>query len=273
MYSVLLSVILRICLDAYDLVVCDSEAATVKPSRNEGSALSTNRETDSEWLFDTIGAYYDEQHQALATFGAALEDMEAADRPRISQLVSERVTQFSALFNDEQIVQLVVSMVDDLYRAGSTISAWGEGFELYVAAVWGTMFNAVQDRGLTVRYIVENTWPDDQLRPVQFFPAFFGAAGITYVCPSFFASQLPELEGAPLTADGLRPGLAEGRLIAKEVALQLAASGRQFAYFETDFDDGCLDSILELPKPRGTIQILRNQAPIPGSTVELTFVE
>ena len=111
--------------------------------------------------------------------GGALEALNKVDRNRASQLVSQRVHEFSKSFDNDVIVQVAVSMIEDLYRAGVSATSWSPGYDSYVTAVWGTMFSTVKDRGYTIRYVVENTWRDDELRPVQFFPSLFGLTGIT----------------------------------------------------------------------------------------------
>lgn len=227
---------------------------------------------DSEWIFDNLVDYYDELKHALAVRGAAFEALGIGDRKHASQLVSQRVQEFSKLFDDDFIVKVALSMIEELYRAGLSATVWNSGYQSYVSAVWGTMFAAVHDRGYTIRYVVENTWSDIDVRPVQFFPSLFGSAGIAYVCPSAMAAELPELKGAPLTKVGLKPGLAEGRVIAQMTLNELVKQGKHFAYFETDFDPGCLDTVFALPKPPGTINIFRNQVSIPGSKVELNLV-
>jgi len=233
--------------------------------------MATGPMNDREWLLDTMSDYYDELKHALAARGGEFEALSTGDRKHASELVSQRVHEFSKLFDNDLIVKVALSMIEDLYKAGVSATVWGPGYESYVSAVWGTMFAALRDRGYTIRYIVENTWPDDELRPVQFFPSLFGLAGVTYICPSAMAAELPELKGAPVTTAGLRPGLAEGRFIAQEALKELVKQGKHFAYFETDFDPGCLDIVFALPKPPGTIEIFRNEALVPGSTVALSL--
>jgi len=234
--------------------------------------VTSKKFNEADWRFDTIGAYYDEEEHSLSVQGAKLAKLSDANRKRAADLIAQRVKSFSKLFDNDVIVQVVLSMIEDLYRAGIGATEWGPGHESYVAAVWGTMFAVVKDRGFTIRYVVENTWPQDLLRPVQFFPNLFGLTGIVYICPSEIASELPELEGAPITTEGMKTGLPLGRHIAQEAVKKVAEQGKHFAYFETDFEPGCLDSVFALSKPAGTIQIFRNEAPDLGTKVELTLV-
>jgi hypothetical protein len=233
--------------------------------------MTTKPTKDSEWLFNRIFDYYEVSSHTLAVRGAAFEALYEADRKRISQLVSQRVQDISKQFNNEVFVKMAWLMVDDLYRAGLEATVWGPGYQSYVQAVWGTMFAALKSRGYTIRYIVENTWPDDDVRPVQFFPLLFESAGIRYICPSAFAAELPEFKGAPMTNAGLKLGMREGRHIAQMAMKEVAKQGKHFAYFETDFDPGCLDIVFALPSPPGTIEVFRNEAAVPGSNVKLAI--
>ena len=73
------------------------------------------------------------------------------------------------------------------------------------------------------------------------------------------------------TIDSLRPLVAEARDLAIKIATSAKAKNRHLIYLEIDFEPGCLDGVLELRTRPGVIQVIRNQAPVPGSEVAIAF--
>jgi hypothetical protein len=219
------------------------------------------------WKLSSLVAYYDESNHTLATRSTNLATLNADDQQQALAAVVERVASAIGQLDNDAISNAALSMIDDLYRAACTIIEWGPPQQQYVAAVWGTAFELVSQRGYTVRYVVENTWPDGLVRPIDVFPSLFGLAGFVYLCPHQAAASLPEAALAPRTVEGLSNTIEEGRYIVGEAIKQLSETNRHLVYLEADLQPSGLGAILEMPETPGVIEIFRNEAPIPGSKV------
>src|SRR5690606_34757726 len=115
-----------------------------------------------------------------------------------------------------------VRVVDDLYRAGTTMSLWSRDIGAYVAATWGVVLKTLGRRGYRVHYVVEHLHPERIGRPLELYPDLFAAAGLVYVCPHALANELPEAIDAEVTPEGLAPFLAAGRDLAVARAREAA---------------------------------------------------
>jgi hypothetical protein len=45
--------------------------------------------------------------------------------------------------------------------------------------------------------------------------------------------------------------------------------GHHLAYLEADYEDGDVDAIIRAPTASGSILVFRNEAPLPGSRVQI----
>ncbi len=224
-----------------------------------------------QWRLGTLTDYYDYNASRLLEMPKKLATLGDASRALALVTVRSQVRRLAGDLEDDLLLAVSVSMVDDLYKSAGILTDWNPPTAEYVTAVWGTFFDVMAARGYLMHYIVENTFPDHLGRPLQLYPEVFGAAGIIYVCPHHIATKLPEGAEAEPSLAGLRHLLAEGRYLAKEVATQATGQNSSLMYLEIDYDAGCLDEILSLSAAPGVVTVVRNQAPQPGSTVEVTY--
>jgi hypothetical protein len=138
------------------------------------------------------------------------------------------------------------------------------------------MLATVRARGYVVRYVVDNQFSGiEYLRmgPFDLFPRVFNAAGFVYSCPQMVALQLMRADGVP---DGdyesrLAQYIEEARMVNDRVISTCRNDGRHFVLLETDYEDGSLDAALNGERDPGALTIIRNEAPLPGTNVAVTF--
>ena len=233
--------------------------------------MNQSKFDEEAWRLASLVYYYDELQTALVIRSADLEKLGPEDQLKAVVVVAQCVGAAIGQLDDDALTGVAVSMIDDLYRAACTMTEWSTAQAEYVAAVWGTAFKIITERGFTVRYVIENTWQDGLVRPIDAFPMIFSQAGFVYLCPHAMAANLPDAAGAARTFEALKNVIAEGRDIASMALKQLSGSRRHLVYLEADYQKGCLDEVIALPSPLGLILIERHEAPTPGSKVNVTI--
>lgn len=228
------------------------------------------------WELDSVVDYYDANTDVVAVSGARLEALSEADRSAALATVSARVRELvNAMGLDrDQFVGLIVSVVDDFYKTVAGATAWDRSGSQYCSAVFATLLDLATERGLQVRYVVENTFPDFLDRPLQFYPQVFGEIGMAYVCPQIYAWKLAQADGR--IAPGEDPQIErfvqvmdESRMLARRVLRELLERRQHLAYFEIDWTEGSLDAVLKIDESPGTVLMFRNAPPVAGSTIEV----
>ncbi len=76
---------------------------------------------------------------------------------------------------------------------------------------------------------------------------------------------------APDYASAVARYIAEARALADRLLNQCAETGRHYLFVEVDYQEGALDLALQGSNARGVLTIFRNDAPVPGSTVSVSF--
>ncbi len=225
------------------------------------------------WAFSQLPDYYDDQRDRLVELPARLAHLGTDDHAIALATVRATVAGLVQAMSDELLQKAAVSVADDLYKSAARRDTWDAHAADYVGAAVGTFFTALGHRGYRLHYVAENTFPDDLQRPLQALGMIAAAAGLVYICPHDLAARLLGLDGGAfgLQLDALRPGVAEGRQLAFELAERCVAGGRHILYLEIDWDEGCLDGVTQLGAQPGVISVFRNDPPVPGSTVSVRF--
>ena len=225
----------------------------------------------AQWRFPGLLDYFDDRQSRLIELSKRLSALPDADRAVALDIVRSEVARLTNELTDEILPQVSVSAIEDLYKSGSVLTQWDLSTHQYVQAMWGTFFTVFAERGYLMHYVVENTFPEHLDRPLILYPYLFGAAGFVYLCPHQLAAMLPEAAGLERTIDSLRPLVAEARYLAIKAATSPKAKNRHLIYLEIDFEPRCLDGVLKLGTRPGVIQVIRDQAPVPGSKVAIRF--
>lgn len=226
----------------------------------------------AQWRFADVGDYLDVDAGVPVEQGERLSILNTEDRAIALTAAEMRVEAIVSALTDRDLAKLSVSAVDDLYRAGTTMSLWSPDISAYVRATWGAIFKALSARGYRVHYVVEHLHPERIGRPLELYPDLFAAAGIAYSCPHVLANDLPDALEADVTPEGLAPFLDEGRRLALEQAAEYAAAGRHLAYVEVAPAPGAVDGVMALVEPTaGTIGVHRAGDPVGAEPPAVSF--
>lgn len=229
-------------------------------------------EIQEQWKLPSLVDYYDFDQEALVKRSSQLALLDEAEQSIALSSVAETVAAMLAGFDDDFLPDVALSMLDDLYKSAIWIVEWGPAQADYIRDVWGTLFRTLTERGFTMRYVIDNTFPLGLERPLSLLPELFGQAGIVYVCPHQLALGLPEAANVEHSVDGLRQFIGESRHLANELVERLVTSETHVVYLELDYEEGCLDVVRSLRAAPGTILVFRNEEPVAGSSVEMKVV-
>mgnify|MGYP003440232656 CR=1 FL=1 len=234
--------------------------------------------TLSDWDLPSVVHYYDARTEIVARSARRLQQLKSDEvGPALARIVAGVNARIDELhLDDEGITGLAISAADDLYKTTAAATTWSRETDLYVSASFRALFAAVARRGYQVRYVVANTFPDLQLG-ISGCSNSFELAGFSFVSPQMYAYALAVRRGIlnpgdPAALEDLEPDIAEGRALAQEAAHAATASRRHLAYFDLNPVDGSFDQVMGGDTPAGTITVFRDEAPLPGSAVNVSFV-
>jgi hypothetical protein len=228
----------------------------------------------SDWDFHLI-EYWDQRTGAIHRNARRLHRLGEPERAAACRQIQEAVSRRLHALTDSQLLQAAVSMVDDLYKLVNAEVLLDEALLAYLDAFARTFTTAVRARGYVIQYVVENQYAgvDFLMRgPLDLFPTVFNAAGFVYVCPHQLAWRLMAADGVAAAeyARAFALYIAEARGVGDRLE-QCQATGRHFVFLEADYEEGALAAALQGAAAPGVLSVFRNDAPLPGSTVSVSF--
>lgn len=229
----------------------------------------------TDWDFHLV-EYWDQTTGAINRNVLQLIRLSETERMAACSRIQEAVHKRLAVLTDSLLLQAAVSMVDDLYKFVSDEVLMDRVLFAYLDAFARTFTETVRERGYVIHYVVENSFSgvDFLMRgPFDLFPKVFNAAGLVYVCPHQLALRLMQADGvaAPNYSSAIAGYIDEARALADRLLNQCAETGRHYLFLEVEYQEGTLDLALQGSDVRGVLTIFRNDAPVPGSTVSVSF--
>jgi hypothetical protein len=223
------------------------------------------------WMLNRITDYWDQQVDAIERLSEVLADASDAERPAQIDAIDAAITRHVRALDDKLLQQSAIPIVEDLYKSIIELSRLDSPLLSYLEATGVPYFRELSRRGYSVNYFIDNSY-NSFGGPVVALPAWFGAAGLAYVCPQAiaiadFEKNRPESEWPSLAAKYT----ASARDVAGELVDRLRQAGRSFAYLDTDAPEGAFAAAERTRGKTGVIHIIRVEAPTPGSKCLVTF--
>ena len=102
---------------------------------------------------------------------------------------------------------------------------------------------------------------------------WFRSAGITYICPQHTATLAMEHYRVVESewSGQMERYIQEGRYIASETVSRCRTEKRSFVFLAIDGNEECLKKACAAVGSPGVIGIFRDEAPIPGSGINVTM--
>jgi len=224
-----------------------------------------------DWRQPNLVSYWDQRTDATARFRERLLSLRSEDRIAALEVVRKTVNDAAQSCPDKNLRKLVFVVGDDLYKSANVDGIWDEALSLYLKASAGEFFGVVQARGYRMHYIVDNAF-SDLTRPLN-FDAWFRPCGIVYICPQFLASKMMERDKVEPARfhENLPRYIDEGRYMADEAVKRCVDEQRHFLFLDADSKEGSFTAAQAASEHAGVITVLRNEAPLPGSKVDVRF--
>jgi len=220
--------------------------------------------------------YWDQNKKAILRNTRRLDKLGDTDRKAAYEQIRDTIRRYAHQLEDEQLMNLVVTMVEDLYKfANEEAVIVGPLFE-YLDAFGRTLTKIVRERGYVIRYVVGNQFFDVDLLmlgPFKNFHKTFNVVGFVYICPQLLGFNLMQHDGIK-TSEYLKViprYIDEARDVSNNLVTKCKEENRHYTFLEVDYQVGVLDIALEGREAPGVLSIFRNEAPIAGSKVAITF--
>jgi hypothetical protein len=216
-------------------------------------------------MLPRVSDYFD--GAAVSKAAADLEALASSSRARTLRGFEAAVGEHVRVLDDGLLPAAMVAIADDLYRSANSIDRWNADIERYLASTASVFWRLVSERGLVMRYVVDNSFESLE-RPAELFPVWFQACGIVYACPQVVAGELRDRDGAQEV--GLAEYMAEARHVVEQVVLRCQAERRSYVLLDLDGDERTFALALADRDRPGVLTVMRAEAPEPGSAVDVS---
>jgi len=229
------------------------------------------------WDFRLVD-YWDQTVGAINRNAQRLSKLNETKRKAACDQIRGAVRMQVHDLTDEQLLQAVVSMVDDLYKFVNDEVFMAAALFEYLDAFGRTLIQAVHERGYVIRYVVDNQFSGVDflmLGPFDVFPKVFKAAGFVYICPQQVSLNLMESDGITESKypQAIAKYIDEARYVSDTIVTRCHDEGHHYVFIEVDYQEGALDIALRGSGAPGVLSIFRNDAPVAGSEVFVSFPE
>jgi hypothetical protein len=214
-------------------------------------------------MLPKITDYFDGDRVSEAA--ADLGRLDALARARTLRELEAAVAEHVRVLPDELLASAMVAVADDLYRSANVVDKWDADVEDYLRSTAGTFWRAVGERGLMLRYLVDNSFESLE-RPAELFPIWFQACGIVYVCPQAVAAELRAHDGADEV--GLAEYADEARHVVERVIARCQGERRHLLLLDLDGDEGAFEPLLA-DRDLDVVSVFRVEAPEAGTKVQV----
>jgi len=219
------------------------------------------------WLRPRITDYWDASERSIEQAARQLAGLDERDRQAALAEVNASVNQHAAALTDQQLVLAAVNFADNLYKSACAIGWWDGDVSDYLEASAKTFSIALNERGFSFQYLVDNAW-DDMSRPTRLLPGWYQASAVLFTCPQVLVSNLAEREpdSPALTTPGL---IDEARGSCEEAVAACQQDGLNFVHLDADLVEGSFAQALADQGAEGVITMIRSEAPDPGTSINI----
>lgn len=227
------------------------------------------------WMLAKLSDYWDFNVRALPAGAARLDRHPESEWPKEREALEEALTAQVRVMPDEQLRRGAISFADDIYKESCALEEWGGALPVYLDTCAGTISRLLSERGIRIRYLIDNEF-DDPMRPLQLFPEWFSYSGFVYACPQSMVMTLAEGDGVAEGADldELSPRyIREARHVVDKLLERALSEGRHVEQLDTDSTSDSYDVALAAVRDPGAVTVYRSEVPEPGSRVDVWIAD
>jgi hypothetical protein len=228
----------------------------------------------NDWLHGRLYEYWDQRVNGIAEAAERLRSLSEESREQAIHDLKDAVLQHCATLSSRHMLQQAVAMAEDLYKAASVDQILDDAMTDYLGVTAGTFGQVLAERDFDIRYVIANLYDPTEYgleRPLLWFPIWFNAAGLLYICPQHIAKRLMEgdgIEGLADVVEALPRYMAEARELANRILDKAQAQRAHYVFLDTD--SGASFDRAGKSSPNSVI-ILREELPDPGSKVQIIY--
>lgn len=216
-----------------------------------------------DWMLRKITDYWDAQTGAIDRLSRVLDATPPAERADQNRLIGTAINRHCDALSDEHLILAAFIVADDLYKTAARLSYWDDALGQYLAAIGEPFFRCLTNRGYSVHYFVDNTYPT-LVGPANWFGVFFRTASLAYICPQEIACRAVE-KGRP---EAEWPALVSKYLVSSRAAAatfvdELHRDDKSFVFLDIDAED--FSVALKTQGQPGVVHVFRQAAPDSGS--------
>ncbi len=234
----------------------EGSSALLEVDQNWGIAV--------DWALPNLVAYFDQRSNTIENMAGQLRAIPERQRGEVLGVVESNVRRLTAELPRDMLLGAAVSWADDLYKAGCSLGTWDDAVAQYLTATAGTFFDMLSTKGFVVHFAIDATF-DDLTRPVQLFPDWYAAAGFIYTSPALFA--------ADKNLAALAPGHEQdaARYMCETLVGECQQAVRHYVLLDVDYQPETFTSTNATAGKSGVIHVFRNEAPTPGSKIQVVL--
>jgi len=230
-------------------------------------------------MFQNILEFWDQQQDAVYRHSRRLVTLDEAARAEELSSIESFVQSSGGGLSDINLARYAFVMADDLYKAANRDSIMmDEPLMQFLKASASTFLNVLSQRDLVLHYLVDNTFRatlHGMQRPLSVYPRWYQSSGWIYICPQHIALLMMKEEGyAREPYFQLLPDFIESaRYIADRFALKCHEEKRHYVFIDTQSTPDSFNVPLSEDEMPGIITVIRNDAPVEGSTCSVRGVD
>ena len=223
--------------------------------------------------------YWDTNQTAIPQFSQALGKLDDPERKDTLHVIEQAIAKHCSVLSDRWLLQAALCMVEDIYRQGNDVQQADSANTDYLRASAGTFTSILKEKGLVVRYLIDNVFATDSphwsVRPFVLLREWFEAAGFVYICPQLIANMLigANETSLPPTKNISLSNIEEAREVAGDLVQTCEEKNRHYVKLELDPHQSLLDSSQLSAPVTGILTIYRSEGPGKGSTCQAIFPE
>lgn len=230
-----------------------------------------------DWDFPLVD-FFDQRAVAINRHAHSLAQLSDVERTAACRQIQDRVRTCVGALQDRLLLKAAVCMVDDLYKYVNDTVIMDQALLDYLNASGRTFTMALHERGYVIRYVVENQFSNVgflMFGPFDVFQKVFNAAGFVYICPQQIGLELMRHDGLGASdyTNAIAQYKTELRVVANRLAIECHEGDLHYVFLDADYEEGSLDIALRGRGVAGVLHIFRNDAPVPGSSVDIDFPE
>lgn len=230
-------------------------------------------------MLQNVLDFWDQRKDAVYSHSLRLRSLNTAERSEALSSIASFVQSSCEGLSDINLARLAFVMADDLYKAANRDTIMmDETLLQFLEASASTFLRILSERGFMLHYLVDNAFRETlhgMQRPLSVYPRWYQSSGVIYICPQHLALLMMKEKGYDEDPyfQLLPDFIGSARSIAGRFARKCHEERCHYLFLDTQSRPDSFDVPLSDDETPGSITIIRNDAPVEGSTCSVRGVD